>query len=117
MNFEAVKGSSVFPQSHAEKNSEEIRLVRKKKAELSTVDAAERKRIQPEELLDKIKSLTEDGLYSVRFEASELGAGQMVIKIVDQGTDEVIRQMPAEEVLAFRKIIDDLCGNFVDTLG
>lgn len=36
--------------------------------------------------------------------------GRTIVKIVDSQTDEVIRQMPSEEVLAISKAIDKLKG-------
>ena len=59
---------------------------------------------------------TEDGLYSVRFENDER-THQMVVKIVDRENDEVIRQVPAEELLALKAALGDLRGNIVDTEG
>jgi flagellar protein FlaG len=69
---------------------------------------------QPEELLGKIKALTEDGLYSVRFEADDK-THQLVVKIVDSKTQKVIRQVPAEEMLGLREALTEYQGNFVDT--
>jgi flagellar protein FlaG len=70
--------------------------------------------IQPEELLSQIKALTENGLYSVRFENDEK-AKQMVVKIVDNETQEVIRQVPADEILGLRRALSEFQGNIVDT--
>lgn len=70
--------------------------------------------IQPEELLSKIKSLTEDGLYSVRFENNR-EFNELVVKVVDSETDEVIRQVPAEEILGVKAHLAELRGQIVDT--
>jgi len=70
----------------------------------------------PQELLDQIKSLTEDGQYSVRFE-NDRDANELVVKVVDRTTDEVIRQIPPEELLDLTKRLNDLRGNLVDTQG
>ncbi|MFT5702474.1 MAG: flagellar protein FlaG [Desulforhopalus sp.] len=71
--------------------------------------------VQPEEILNKIKALAEDGLYSVRFESnSEFDA--MVVKVVDNETDEVIRQVPAEEVLGMKASLAEFRGQLVDTV-
>lgn len=72
------------------------------------------KNIQAEELLTQIKALTENGIYSVRFENDERSKA-MVVKIVDNETQEVIRQVPAEELLGVRAALAELQGNFVDT--
>jgi flagellar protein FlaG len=74
------------------------------------------KDVQPEELLSQIKELTEDGVYSVRFENNR-ESQELVVKIVDQKTDEVIRQIPAEELLGLSKMLEDLRGNIIQTQG
>jgi len=63
--------------------------------------------------LSQIKSITEDGGYSVRFESNE--NSELIVKIFDTNTDEVIRQIPAEEILDLRVALDELRGNIVDT--
>lgn len=78
--------------------------------------AEDNPKIQPEELLDQIKSLTQEGLYSVRFEKGD-EMSDMVVKIFDNETQEVIRQFPAEEVLNFKATFSELVGNLVDTKG
>ena len=71
-------------------------------------------KIQPEELLGQIKALTENGLYSVRFE-KEQDMDQLVVKVVDSETDEVVRQIPPEELIELTKTLNELRGNIVDT--
>lgn len=39
--------------------------------------------------------------------------GQLVVKIIDRVTKEVIRQMPSEEMLAIAKALDSIKGLFV----
>jgi flagellar protein FlaG len=39
--------------------------------------------------------------------------GQLVVKIVDRSTKEVIRQMPSAEMLAIAKALDSIKGLFV----
>jgi flagellar protein FlaG len=113
MNIEAVnlQGTSQFQLS---KGSDEVSDARKKSVDLVQSEKAEKKQIQPEELLKQIKSLTEDGLYSVRFENDERTDG-LVVKIVNRENDEVIRQVPAEEMLELKATLDDLRGNIIDT--
>ena len=79
------------------------------------VNSEEQKNVQPEELLNQIKSLTEDGLYSVRFENND--NEQLIVKVVDLETDKVIRQIPPEELLELTKHLKELQGNIVDTHG
>jgi len=114
MNVEAVslQGASQFQLS---KGSDQVSEARKKASDLVQSEQAEKKQVQPEELLKQIKSLTEDGLYSVRFENDERAG--LVVKIVDRENDEVIRQVPAEEVLKLKATLEDLRGNLVNTEG
>jgi len=77
-------------------------------------ESADGKKVQAEELLSQIKALTENGLYSVRFENDER-SNQMVVKIVDSDTQEIIRQVPAEELLGMKAALAELQGNLVDT--
>jgi len=114
MNIEAVNMQGA-PQLQLSKGSDQVSDARKKANDLAQSEQAEKKQIQPEELLTQIKSLTENGLYSVRFENDERAG--MVVKIVDRENDEVIRQVPAEEVLELKAILEDLRGNIIDTEG
>ncbi|BDD87369.1 flagellar protein FlaG [Desulfofustis limnaeus] len=77
--------------------------------------AASPQAVQPEELLSQIKSLTENGLYSVRFENNP-DVDALVVKIVDSTTNELIRQVPAEEILGMKASLAELRGNIVDTV-
>ena len=79
------------------------------------VTSSENNAVQPEELLSQIKSLTEDGVYSVRFENSK-EFNEMVVKVVNKESGDVIRQVPAEEVLGMRASLEELRGQLVDTV-
>lgn len=94
---------------------EQIETNRKNAKESPEPDqgTSESKKVQAEEILTQIKSLTEDGLYSVRFENDER-SNQLVVKIVDSDTQEVIRQVPAEELIGLKAALADLQGNLVD---
>lgn len=97
--------------------ADKVEAARKEKDNPSKgAEAVEKQQIAPEELLGQIKSLTEDGLFSVRFENDET-ANSLVVKIVDLETDEVIRQVPAEEILDLRATLEELTGNIVNTKG
>ncbi|MFT5726680.1 MAG: flagellar protein FlaG [Desulforhopalus sp.] len=118
MNVDTISnpgGGSVQQQL---KPAEQIDAARKKKDSL-TADketAVENPKIQPEELIDQIKTVTQDGLYSVRFEQDQENFG-LIVKIFDNETQEVIRQMPAEELLNFKATFAELVGNLVDIEG
>ncbi len=113
MNVEAINLQSTS-QFQLSKGSDQVSEARKKADDLVQSERAEKKQIQPEELLNQIKALTEEGLYSVRFENDERSGG-LVVKIVDRENDEVIRQVPAEEILELKATLEDLRGNIVNT--
>ena len=85
----------------------------KEKAADSPQSSTAEKGIQPEELISQIKALTEEGLYSIRFEQND--NAELIVKIFDQKTDKLVRQIPAEELLNLAKALEDLRGNIVDT--
>lgn len=72
------------------------------------------RKVASEGILDKITALTEDGLYSVRFEKNE-ELDALVIKLVDSSTGELIRQIPSEELLGATKQLRELRGNMINT--
>jgi len=117
MNIEAVNLAGITQQS-LQKPSDDVAASRKAKDSGDQVEQAsvEKSSIQPEELLKQIKGLTEDGAYSVRFETDD-DAQELVVKIVDTESDEVIRQVPAEEVLELSARLEELRGNIVNTQG
>lgn len=115
MNIEAVSVPNMA-QTSLSKGADDASSARKKAADVAPVEQAETKQVQPEELLQQIKGLTEEGLYSVRFENDERN-GEMVVKIVDRTNDEVIRQVPAEEILDLKEALDSLRGNIINTEG
>ena len=115
MNVEAINVQK-SAELQMRKTSDQVSDARKDKDDLAQSEPVEKKQVQPEELLQQIKSLTEDGLYSVQFETDER-SNELVVKIVDRSNDEVIRQVPAEELLQLKGILDDFRGNIIDTEG
>lgn len=71
-------------------------------------------KISSEELFDKIKELSEDGLYSVRFEMNK-EIDSLVIRVVDRENGELIRQIPSDELISVSKNLKDLRGLVVKT--
>ena len=103
-------------QPQLSKGAEQVKDDRKKTEDLVQSEEVKANQVQPEELLNQIKALAEDGLYSVRFENDERSDG-LVVKIVDRENDEVIRQVPAEEILDLKESLESLRGNIVNTEG
>lgn len=117
MNVEALSSPGSLAQQSI-KSAEMVDSARKNKENKASEAQTPEKspKIQPEELLDQIKALTEDGLYSVRFERDDK-LEDLVVKIFDNETQKVIRQIPAEELLKFKATFAELVGNVVDTKG
>jgi flagellar protein FlaG len=113
MNVEA-SGLQNTVQTQFNKGADQASSAKKKAENSVSIDQTELQKVQPEELLSQIKALTEDGLYSVQFEKDEQ-AGGLVVKIVDRQNNEVIRQVPTEELLDLRKALESLRGNIVNT--
>lgn len=56
-----------------------------------------------------VKSLNNPMLFSI-----DEDTGKTVVKIVDSSTQEVIKQIPSEEVLSIAKALDKLKGLFIE---
>ncbi len=50
---------------------------------------------------------------SLRFSVDD-DSGRVVVKVMDKNTDEVIRQIPSEQMLAMMKHINDVDGLIFD---
>ena len=112
MNIEAIAGSTTTPR--ASLAPDKVEADRKAvKEEVSAGGSEDTKKVAPEEMLSQIKALTENGLYSVRFESEN---DQMVVKVIDKETDELIRQIPPEQLMDIMENIKDLRGNMIDTV-
>jgi len=115
MNLESV-GAIAAGSLRFNESGQQIDMKRQASQETPPSSSEEENKAQPEELLNQIKALTEDGLYSVRFERDK-NSEEVVVKVVDQNTDEVIRQIPPEELLKLTQHLAELTGNIVDTKG
>lgn len=115
MSIEALTSTTLSQKGSvgAEKIDQNRNKLEKAPEELTSPEATSNS-VQPEELLSQIKSLTEDGVYSVRFESD--AANKLIVKVVDSETDEVIRQIPPEELMELTKHLNELRGNLVDTV-
>ena len=80
--------------------------------EMLTESDPQDSKISPSEILDKIRQISEDGLYSVRFEKSDK-LDEFIVKIVNPETDEIIRQIPPEEILGAKAKMMEFTGNIV----
>ena len=62
---------------------------------------------------DRLNDFVQSSQRSLRFRVDDL-SGRTVMTVVNAVTDEVIRQVPAEEVLALADRLDNLAGSLVD---
>lgn len=62
-----------------------------------------------QQALDEVREALAPVAQNLRFSLDE-DSGRTVIKIVDSTTDEVIKQIPSEEILAIAKALDKLQG-------
>lgn len=94
---------------------DQIDAQRKNKEKATDTPQADpgKKSVQGEELLSQIKAITEDGLYSIRFEQNE--NDDLIVKIFDQKTDKMVRQIPAEELLKLQTMLEDMRGNILNS--
>lgn len=59
--------------------------------------------------VDKLNEAMAASSQSLKFEIDD-DTKQIVVKIIDQSTDEVVRQIPSEEALQMAKSIDKMQG-------
>ena len=112
MNIEALSPTGAASPSRGNEPAQKVEQKRQDSQQPQSTQ--QETKIQPEELLKQIKALTEEGLYSVRFE-KDSGSQQMIVKIVDTSSDTVIRQIPSENLLNLNKYLRELSGNIVNT--
>ena len=115
MNVQAV--SAPVANTKGTQSVEQVERNREKLAEGSETlsGSSASSKVQPEELIGQIKAITENGTYSVQFESND--EAELIVKVVDRDTNEVIRQIPPEELLELTKHLKELTGNIVDTVG
>lgn len=85
---------------------------KRKRQDDADVASAEKNLVAPEEILDKIKGLTDGGQHSVRFEMNK-ELDRMVISVVDK-QGEVIRQLPPEELVGSSVYLKKLRGTLLN---
>ncbi|BCA79146.1 flagellar protein FlaG [Desulfuromonas sp. AOP6] len=106
----AVQGMSQFK----EREAAEVEKIERQNPQDSSSSSGDKQKVPPEQVLTKIKELTQDGAYSVRFEMDD-ATQKLIIRLVDPTTGEMIRQIPPEEILGNVKHLKTLRGNLVDS--
>lgn len=64
---------------------------------------------QVEQMVQEVRQVVEPVAQNLQFSIDK-GTGRTIVKVVDAQTDEVIRQIPSEELLAISKALDRLQG-------
>lgn len=117
MNVDALAGTGANLVAQKITPAEQVdsqRKTSKDEADTPPQASASEAKVQPEEMLDTIKSITQDGLYSVRFEQFK-DSQELVVQIYDNNTNEVIRQIPPKELMELKLTFEELRGNMVNT--
>lgn len=63
--------------------------------------------------VEKMNELMQSTNRSLRFTVDD-SADEVVVKVVDQDTDEVVRQIPSEEQLKFSEFLEGMVGLIFD---
>lgn len=113
MNIDAMSAAPTVSPPRVNEPAQQVD--RKRQESQQPQSTPKESKAPPEELLKQIKALTEDGLYSVRFERDS-NSDQMIVKIVDSDTNEVVRQIPPEDLINLSKRLNELSGNIVNTI-
>lgn len=62
-----------------------------------------------ENVVSDINSMVQDLTRELQFKVDE-ESGETVVRVIDKATDELIRQIPAEEILELRKRLEEMRG-------
>jgi len=108
-------GNTVIASNTREAN---VRLVGEQAASKATDAATASRRVQQpdrqqvETAAQSVREFVQPINSNLEFSVDD-DTGQLVVKIIDRTTQEVIRQMPSEEMLAIAKALDSIKGLFV----
>ena len=117
MKVEGINAFDSFSSSQKTVSAAEEVERQRKEADFSDQKAEKQQKSPPtEEIMNRIKEITQDGVYSVRFETDD-ATEKLVVRIVDQESGDVIRQIPPEDLLGLTKRLEDLRGNIIQTEG
>lgn len=85
--------------------------------EISNVEADKIELKTPlKEVVGRLNSIEAFHDRGIRFSVDE-ETGKVVVKIVDNSTNEVVRQIPSEEILHMARSIDEFLGLFLNKRG
>ncbi len=91
-------------------------LPQQKSQEIPSVNRTDNQVVRAAELtesLEQIQVMMDLRNRAVEFTTDEV-SGTQVVKVVDANSGDVIRQMPAEELLSFMRNLTRMLGTFID---
>lgn len=96
---------AVAPQSQVKP----VEAVVKTQASVGTVEQAKVSAEKLQASVDKLNQFMKEGQRSLAFTVDD-SAEQVVVRVSDRETNELIRQIPTEEALAIREHLDQVMG-------
>ena len=116
MQIGSISPAGTRVQTQPVSSPEKVQQDRQAVKQDATPKQAEKK-VSSEELLKKIKELTDGGQHSVRFEMDK-DVNVLILKIYDSETEDLVRQIPAKSLLGTMKALQDYRrGLIVDDQG
>jgi flagellar protein FlaG len=123
MSTQAITNLPLLPPSHLTQNVGSASTVSSQRtvsesSQINTSTLADSTKTKPvdaqelESAVQKVQNFTQNLAKELQFDIDK-GSGRTVVKVVDTGTKEVIRQIPSEEMLAMAKALDQIQGLLV----
>ena len=95
------------------KRAEPINTTSKQENNAYSNNKSEITTVEVNETIEEINNFLQDTKRNLSFSVDE-NSGTNIIMVKDAESDEVIRQMPSEELLVLRKKMDDVVGILFD---
>ena len=79
-----------------------------------TKDAKPNQRVESDinKFVDELNHMVQNSRRSLKFSVDDR-SGEVIVRVVDAETDEIVRQIPAEEALKLARRFDDSLGTLV----
>ncbi|MDR2925184.1 MAG: flagellar protein FlaG [Azoarcus sp.] len=104
-----------LPAQQSSQAADEARAVGRGQEATNPGSAAQAEKLEQavRESVEKLNNFIRPYVTSLEFSIDE-DLGRIVVKIMDNETDEVIKQIPSEDVLALTKALDKVAGLIVE---
>lgn len=112
---EVIRTQSADKQANAMplQKRQELQGVEKLATSTDVKESAEQKEENLEQTVQELSSIVQSLNRELNFSV-DADSGRSVIKVIDSATDEVIRQIPSEEVIELAQMIDQHAGLLMD---